>query len=53
MKEPQDEAIEKIAPFTKDNVEIDGVPTAYVCQGWNCDVPTTDPRSLEDSLKIR
>jgi uncharacterized protein YyaL (SSP411 family) len=39
-----------IAPFTKDTEPIEGRTTAYVCQGWNCDVPTTDVDKLAENL---
>jgi uncharacterized protein YyaL (SSP411 family) len=50
LKDPRDKNLENIAPFTMDIVQIDGKPTAYACQGWNCDIPTTDPEILRRSL---
>ncbi len=52
LKEPGKNGmeIERIAPFTKQNIQIEGRTTAYVCQGWNCDVPTTDPERLRSAL---
>jgi uncharacterized protein YyaL (SSP411 family) len=50
LKDPRDKNLENIAPFTRDIVQIDGKPTAYACQGWNCDIPTTDPEILRRSL---
>jgi uncharacterized protein YyaL (SSP411 family) len=38
--------IEKIAPFTKFQTCIDGKATAYVCQNYACNVPTTDPGEM-------
>ncbi|WP_329413095.1 thioredoxin domain-containing protein [Streptomyces sp. NBC_00704] len=29
---------------------VDGRPAAYVCRGFTCDAPTTDPRRLRDAL---
>ncbi|TNC17417.1 thioredoxin domain-containing protein [Georgenia sp. 311] len=31
--------------------ERDGVPTAYACRGFVCDLPTTDPAVLADQLR--
>ncbi len=50
LREPNDNRIEQISPFTKDNIQIDGKTTAYVCQGWKCDVPTNDPDRLRSFL---
>ena len=30
-----------------DRVALGGRPTAYVCQGFSCDLPTSDPEELE------
>ena len=32
---------------------IDGRPTAYVCRGFTCDLPTNDPDELERQLQRR
>ncbi|MEU4873683.1 thioredoxin domain-containing protein [Streptomyces sp. NPDC021608] len=29
---------------------VDGRPAAYVCRGFTCDAPTTDPQRLRDAL---
>ncbi|MFW3146044.1 MAG: thioredoxin domain-containing protein [Thermoplasmatota archaeon] len=42
--------LEALAPFTADSVMIHGKPTAYVCEGWSCKVPTNDPEMLRDQL---
>ncbi|MGA1822089.1 MAG: thioredoxin domain-containing protein [Thermoplasmatota archaeon] len=47
---PGDLEIGKILPLSGDAVMIDGKPTAYVCSGWRCDVPTTDPAGLRELL---
>ncbi len=49
-KGPKGRELEKLAPFTKENEPLEGKSTAYVCEGWNCEIPTTDPKALEDSL---
>ena len=30
---------------------IDDEPTAYVCRGYTCDKPVTDPESLAEQLE--
>jgi uncharacterized protein len=30
---------------------IDGRPTAYVCRGYSCDKPVTDPNALGEQLQ--
>ncbi|AYN39704.1 thioredoxin domain-containing protein [Streptomyces dangxiongensis] len=37
-------------PLLADRVLIDGEPTAYVCRGFVCDLPVTDPAALETRL---
>lgn len=34
-----------------DRPVIDGKPTAYVCQGFSCKMPVTDPEALKGQLK--
>ncbi len=34
----------------RDRPPIDGAPTAYVCRGFACDLPTTDPVTLRRQL---
>ena len=36
------EAIIKLAPFTKNQLSVGGAATAYVCRNQTCDTPTTD-----------
>ncbi len=36
------EAIIKLAPFTKNQLSLGGAATAYVCRNQTCDTPTTD-----------
>jgi uncharacterized protein YyaL (SSP411 family) len=47
---PEGDRLSGISPFTKDSLPIEGRTTAYVCQGWNCDVPTTDVNTLSGNL---
>ncbi|HYC51031.1 MAG TPA: thioredoxin domain-containing protein [Gemmatimonadaceae bacterium] len=37
-------------PLLRDRPMRDSTPTAYVCRGYACDAPTTDPRELFDQL---
>jgi len=34
----------------QDKTPLDGAATAYVCRGFTCDAPTTDPDELERQL---
>ena len=45
------ERLEALAPFTADSFLIEGKPTAYVCEEWNCKVPTNDPALLMELLE--
>ena len=35
----------------RDRTATGGLPTAYVCRGFTCELPTTDPRAVERQLK--
>ena len=35
----------------EDRPLVDGKPTAYVCRGYACDKPVTDPEALSDQLE--
>jgi uncharacterized protein len=37
-------------PLLRARPTVDGAAAAYVCRGWVCDAPTTDPESLEGLL---
>ncbi|GGW17529.1 thioredoxin domain-containing protein [Streptomyces libani subsp. rufus] len=37
-------------PLLADRVLVDGAPTAYVCRGFVCDLPVTDPAALREKL---
>jgi uncharacterized protein YyaL (SSP411 family) len=37
-------------PLLHDRIAIDGRPTAYVCRGFACRLPVTDPAALRDQL---
>ena len=40
-------------PLVRDRPAIDGQATAYVCRGFVCDRPTTDPALLADQVGAR
>ena len=42
--------IEKLAPFLKTQVAINGKATAYVCENFICKMPVTDVSKLSDLL---
>ena len=46
-----DDAIEKLAPFTKGQYAIDNKVTAYVCENFQCNRPTTNLDELKQYLK--
>ena len=37
-------------PLLHDRASIDGRPSAYVCRGFACRLPVTDPAALRDEL---
>ncbi|MBI5568670.1 MAG: thioredoxin domain-containing protein [Desulfomonile tiedjei] len=39
-----------IAPYTRDQLSLDGKATAYVCVEYQCGVPTSDPDKMLASL---
>ncbi|MEE9165951.1 MAG: thioredoxin domain-containing protein [Candidatus Neomarinimicrobiota bacterium] len=41
----------KLAPFTETQVAVNGNATAYVCQNYTCDSPTTDPDEMLNALR--
>ncbi len=43
-------AIVGVAPYTANQHGIDGKATAYVCRGYNCELPTTDPAKMVELL---
>lgn len=46
-----DETIETLAPFTKGQYAIDDKVTAYVCENFQCNRPTTDLDEFRQYLK--
>ena len=39
-----------IAPYTRDQKELDGKATAYVCANFSCEMPTSDPARMMELL---
>ncbi|HHQ48879.1 MAG TPA: thioredoxin domain-containing protein [Acidobacteria bacterium] len=50
---PAGEPVRALAPFTAAMKSADGRPTAWVCRGFACDLPLTDPERLKDKLTAR
>ena len=50
LKDPGDDEIINIAPFTKDQVMIDGKASVYVCRNFSCGIPVTSVKELEELL---
>jgi len=41
-----------VVPLLHDRVAIDGRPSAYVCRGFVCRLPVTDPMALREQLAV-
>ncbi len=50
-KEGQGAALEKIAPYVKDQTALEGRMTAYVCRDHVCGLPTADPAAAAKALE--
>ena len=46
-----DPATEDQPSLMRDRSAPGGVPTAYVCRAFACELPTTDPRTVEQQVK--
>lgn len=44
--DPEDNKIRDLVPYISDFGMKDGKPTAYVCQNYACELPTTDPDKM-------
>lgn len=44
------EAIERLAPYLKEQKPLEGKPTVYVCQNYACNLPVTNPEELRTLL---
>ena len=47
------EALEALVPYTRDQAALGGVATAYVCENFACQAPTTDPGAVRKALSTR
>jgi uncharacterized protein YyaL (SSP411 family) len=43
---PEGETLVRLAPFVEHMASVHGLPTAYVCEGFTCQAPTTDSNAL-------
>lgn len=50
--EGKDPEIAKLAKYTKEQVSIEGKATAYVCQNYQCQLPTTEVNEMLRLLNI-
>lgn len=41
-----------LSPLLVARDQVDGLPTAFVCRGYTCDLPVTTPAALRDQLDI-
>jgi uncharacterized protein YyaL (SSP411 family) len=48
--EPHDEEAMDAVAVLRDRPQVDGLPTAYVCERFTCRLPVTDPEDLADQL---
>ena len=47
---PADAAETSAVPLLRDRPLVQGRPTAYVCRGFTCRLPVTDPDALREQL---
>jgi uncharacterized protein YyaL (SSP411 family) len=47
------EALEALVPYTKTQTALEGAATAYVCENYACQAPTTDPAVVRAALENR
>jgi len=47
---PPERIAGSVVPLLADRLALDGRPTAYVCRGFVCDLPVTDPGELRARL---
>jgi uncharacterized protein YyaL (SSP411 family) len=46
LSNPNDQKIRQLAPYLSDYDMQDGRATAYVCQNYSCELPTTSPEEM-------
>lgn len=44
------DGVETVAPFTADMGPINGSPSVYICRGFSCEQPLTDPDAVREAL---
>ncbi len=47
------DAMARVIPYVAAQTAVRGTPTAYVCEGYRCHLPTTDPSELATRLDRR
>jgi len=47
---PADTEASRMIPLLNDRTQVAGVPTAFVCTGFTCQLPVTDPAALAAQL---
>ncbi|MDF7800752.1 thioredoxin domain-containing protein [Pontiellaceae bacterium B1224] len=47
------ESLEKLAPFTKEQKQVDGKPTVYICRNFACEKPINTLEELKAHLKLK
>lgn len=50
LKNPDDDQLDILAPFTQPHQMVDGKATAYVCRSFSCQAPVTSIADLRDAL---
>ncbi|MFN2624679.1 MAG: thioredoxin domain-containing protein [Mycobacteriales bacterium] len=51
--DPADASVGARVPLLKDRPAVDGRPTAYVCRGFVCERPVSEPQELAGTLSSR
>ncbi len=46
LNDPKDDQIKELVSYLSEFDMQDGKPTAYVCQNYSCELPTTDPQKM-------
>ncbi|MCF7801473.1 MAG: thioredoxin domain-containing protein [Candidatus Marinimicrobia bacterium] len=49
-RDPEDGLLTRLAPFTKEQVPVNGRPTAYVCENYTCRKPVDTIEALRELL---
>jgi uncharacterized protein YyaL (SSP411 family) len=53
LRRPDDHAAEAVIALLAERPPLDGRATAYVCQNYACELPTTNPLVLADQLGLK